>query len=69
VGQIHRPFRPGTDTLKIKTNLDGSGVTTAAQFATLCAVTGGDTVCNLGGGNTITLKGVTSSITSSVVIF
>jgi hypothetical protein len=62
-------FRPGIDTLKIKSNLDGSGVTTAAQFAALCTVSGGDTICSLPSGNTITLKGVTSSITSSVVIF
>ncbi len=62
-------FRPGTDTIKIKTNLDGSGVTTAAQVAALCATSGSDTVCSFGGGNTITIKANTGPLSSWFTIF
>jgi hypothetical protein len=57
-------FRPGTDSIVIKTNLDGSGVTTPAGVAALCAASGANTVCSFGGGNTITILGQTSPASS-----
>jgi hypothetical protein len=50
-------FRPGTDTLNIVTNLDGTGVTTATSVMARCTTNvAGDAVFNFDGG--ITLKGV-----------
>ncbi len=49
-------FRPGTDTLKVKQNLNGNGITTAAGLVAAATLSGNDVVFNLGSGNTITVK-------------
>ncbi len=56
-------FNPATDTLTVKTNLNGNGITTAAGVYGTCSVAGGKTTCNLGTGNkVVTLDGLTSNI-------
>lgn len=64
-------FRPGTDTLKIKSTIDAQNppFSRPSDFTNHCSVIDGDTVCALPGNNVIVLKGVTSSLGSSVMIF
>ncbi len=59
-------FRPGTDPLRIKSNLNGRSYTTSASFTNFCSVSNGDTICDLGLGSTLKLKGVTSAITATI---
>lgn len=61
-------FRPGKDTLKVKQNLNGNGITTAAGLGAAATVIGKDVVINLGSGNTVTLKRMVtpSNVTTSV---
>lgn len=63
-------FRPGTDTLKVKQNLNGNGITTAAGLVSAATVSGNDVVFNLGSGNTISMhRGyAASNFTASITM-
>jgi hypothetical protein len=63
-------FRHGKDVLKVKSNLNGNGLTTAAQVFSHCSASGGNTVCDLLTGNKkIALDGVSILQSSDITIF
>ena len=63
-------FKADLDVLKIAANLNGNGITNAADLVSGASVIDGSTVLHLGPNHDVTLKGIDtpSSLTGSIVI-
>ncbi len=55
-------FNPATSTLKVKSNLNGSGITTDAALLTACSNVGGNATFAVGTGKTITMHGLEGAL-------
>ena len=63
-------FNVNTDQLQIASNLNGNGITTAAQLIASATISNGNTILHLSSKDDITLLGVTqpSSLLSSILV-
>ncbi len=60
-------FKPATDTLTVKSNLNGGSWSTGS-VAAACPLDGlGNRLCNFGSGMTVKLTGVTASLSHIVI--
>ncbi len=64
-------FKPGTDLLRIASNLDGIHIASAAQLVSAASVVGGSTVLHFGPNHDVTVQGINapSMLTGSIVVF
>jgi hypothetical protein len=64
-------FKVGTDTLKIGSNLNGNGITSAAQLISGASAVGGSTVLHLDPHHDVTILGIgtPSALANSIIVF
>jgi serralysin len=58
-------FTIGQDKISLLSNLNGSGITSAALALTQASYSGGTAILALGGGNSVTIQGITSGLSAS----
>jgi Ca2+-binding RTX toxin-like protein len=64
-------FNVGTDILKVTANLNGNGITSAAELISGASVVGGSTVLHLDPNHDVTIRGVEtpSTLLNSILMF